>query len=102
MNNVATYVALEKVAKAVNRGRIVLELQVFNGDIAGVTATGKKKLTYKVFESDEDTNKGALSQLVKRVVQQLESGVSGELVFTVRSTKTLIKSIEVESKQTIK
>jgi len=102
MSNLPVFLGVDKVVKAIDHGKVVLDLQVRAGRIIGVTTNGTKKTLYNTSEKDINTNQSALEYMIKRVAQQLESGVSSELVFRVNSNQNKIKSIEVESKQTLK
>lgn len=101
-NNLSKFIALEKLITAIGHGRVDLQLQLRSGGIVGVTTTGTKRTLYNMSEEDVHGNQTALEDVVKRVAQQLESGVSSELVFRIKNFQDKIKSIEVESTQTIK
>lgn len=102
MSNLPKFIALEKLVQTLKHGKVGLELQLRAGEIVGVIATGNKKTLYNSSEKDINTNKTALEYILKRIKQQLESKASGELVFKVFNSQDKIKSVEVESKQTIK
>lgn len=101
MSNLPKFIALEKLVQGLGHGRVDLSLQVRAGKIVTVLTSGNKRTLYNSSEKDINTNQKALEYIVKRIVQQLESGVSSEVVFKINSAKDKIKSVEVESKQTI-
>ena len=101
-NNLPKFIALEKLAQSLQHGSVHLELQLKAGQIVGVTTTGNKRTLYNSSEKDINTNQLALEYIVKRVSQQLETNTFGEIIFKVFTVKEKIKSVEVESKQTIK
>ncbi len=101
-DNLAKFVSLEKLFSAIKHGRVELEVQLRNGEVASVTAKGNKKLLFNSSEKDINNNQVALEYIVKRVGQQLEKKISSELIFKVRNVGDQIKSVELESTQTIK
>lgn len=101
-SNLPKFIALERLVQAIKHGAIDLQLQLRAGQIVGITTTGSKRTLYNSSEADVNTNNAAVEYIGRRIAQQLESGVSGETVFKVFNNKDKIKSIEVESKQTIK
>lgn len=102
MSNLPKFIALEKLLTSISHGRVELDLQVRSGEIVGITAKGSKKLLYNSSEKDINTNQTALEFIVKRMSQQTEKKISGEVVFRVKNVEDKIKSIEVESSQIIK
>ena len=102
MSNLPKFIALERLVQTIKHGAINLQLQLRAGEIVGITTTGNKRTLYNSSDVDINTNQVAVEYIGKRISQQIESGVSGELVFRVFNNKDKIKSIEIESKQTIK
>lgn len=101
MSNLPKFIALEKVVQSVKHGNIALEFKVRDGQIVGVITNGNKRTLYNQSTKDINTNDTAMEHVLKRINQQLESGVSGELVFKIQINKDKIKSVEVSSSQTI-
>lgn len=101
MNNLPKFIALEKVVQTVKHGNIALELKVRDGAIVGVVTNGSKKTLYNQSTKDINTNNTAFEHILKRINQQLESQITGELVFKITSSKDKIKSVEITSEQTI-
>jgi hypothetical protein len=102
MSNLPKFIAIEKVIQTLGHGTLALNLQVRAGKIVGVGTTGSKRTLYNASEKDVNTNQTALEYIVRRVSQQLENKISGELVFRVYCQSDKIKSVDVESKQTLK
>lgn len=102
MSNLPKFIALEKVVQTVGHGTIDLEFQLRAGEIVGITTTGSKKTIYNSSDKDVNNNQSALEYIIKRINQQLESKVQSELVFKINNVSDKIKSVVVESKQTIK
>lgn len=102
MENLAKFIALEKLLKDVGHGSVNLKFQLRDGKIVGITTRGVKKTLYNSSEKDININQVALEYIVRRISQQLESQVNSELVFKVSNISSKIKSVEVESEQTIK
>jgi len=100
--NLAKFISLEKLFTAIKHGRVELEIHLRNGEIASVITKGNKKLLFNSSEKDINNNQAALEYIVKRVGQQLEKKISSELIFKVRNVGDQIKSVELESTQTIK
>lgn len=102
MSNLHTFIALEKIFSSIGHGRVDLGLSVRAGAIAGVVVTGTKKLIYNNSKKDLNNNQKAIRDIAERIFKQLESAQSCELVFRVKSTGKLIKTVEIESQQVIK
>lgn len=102
MSNLPTFLALEKIIQSVGHGKVDLGFSVRAGSIAGVVVTGTKKLLYNSSKKDQNNNQKAIRDIAERIFKQLESEASSELVFRVKNLGKLIKSVEIESEQTIK
>lgn len=102
MSNLEKFIALEKLIHNVGHGTLHLELQIRAGKIVGVTTSGNKKTLYNSSDKDINNNQTAMEYVVKRIMQQVDTKTTGELVFKVNSNSANIRSVEVESKQTIK
>jgi len=101
MSNLPTLIAIEKLVSSISYGNANLDLKVHKGKIVDVVATGTKKTLYNSSSKDVNTNKTAFEYLIKRLNEQLQSGASSELVFRIETHKQDIKSIKVESTQSI-
>lgn len=101
-DNLPKFVALERIVQNLQHGVVNLDLRVRAGKIESFVTAGNKKTLYNSSEKDVNTNQTALEYIVKRISQQLESKTTGELVFKVNINQDKVKSVEVESKQTIK
>lgn len=102
MNNLPKFIALEKLLQNIKHGKVDLEFLLREGKIVGIATTGSKKTVYNQSDKDINTNEVALEYILKRITQQLESGVASELLFKITNERSTIKSVVVESKQTIK
>lgn len=101
MNNLAKFIALDKLLESVGHGRVNLDLSVRSGLVVGVIATGTKKTLYNASTKDENTNQTALEYIVRRISHQLESNSQWEINFKVTGKSDKMKTIEVTSKQTL-
>jgi hypothetical protein len=101
MSNLPTLIALEKLVSSINYGNAKLDLKVHKGKIVSIITTGTKKTLYNSSAKDINTNQTAFEYIVKRLMEQVQSGISAELTFRVQSHRDKIKSVEVESVQSI-
>ena len=101
MSNLATFISLEKLFQALQHGRAELAVQLRSGSIVSVMAKGKKRLIYNSSAKDINNNQKALQDIVKRVIEQLSSGVTSEMTFRVKNINDKIRSVEIESDQNI-
>lgn len=101
-SNLPKFIAIEKVIQTLGHGNLGLDLQVRGGKIVGIGITGSKKTLYNSSEKDVNTNQAALEYIVRRISHQLESKVSGELIFKVHNQNDKIRTVEMESNQTLK
>lgn len=101
MSNLPTLIALEKLVSSINYGNAKLDLKVHKGKIVNIITTGSKRTLYNSSSKDINTNQAALEYIVKRLNDQLQSAVSGEITFRVQVHKDKIKSIEIQSTQSI-
>lgn len=101
-NNLIKFIAIEKLTKAINYGRITLDLQLRDGSIIGITTKGNKRTLYNASVKDDKDNTTAKNHIVARINDQIEKNLpKSTITFKVYSEHDKIKSIEVESEQTI-
>lgn len=100
MNNLPTYISLEKLLQTIGHGRVNLELSLRAGTIVGITTTGTKKTLYNSSAKDMNNNQVALEYIVRRIQTQLESNSKWDINFKVSGNSAKVNSIEVTSTQT--
>lgn len=102
MDNLSTFLALEKLVQSIQHGKATIDFQIRAGKVVGITANGAKRKRYNSSNKDLNTNEVAVKDVIGRVLEQLASGTSGELTFKIRNTGEKIVSVEIESEQNMK
>lgn len=97
MDNLATFIQLERLFQALRFGRVEFSAKIDDGKISVVLFDAQEKRLFNRSEKDKLNNEEALKYVLDRIVSFLEKNQSEKLTIEVFASEQKIRKIEITS-----